>query len=307
MATITSPRTQSPASSTPRIKSPSIAETPTSSTRGSFDLPLRSSTAAGGPPPQRKGNRTALRDYYNLKSKPQSQLPPGHLSRTASITSTTSDLSTAPSTITLIENGSTTSTLTAQLDDADFDVQTYINDLLATSSLKEILKVEATLVSEIRNLDGERKALVYDNYSKLIKAVGTIGEMQRTMNQSASGLSEVGKLEGKMEGLREVVRVIGQQASDEKKNAAEEGRRARKAAKEQQKKRELVRWILDAPNRLRDMLDNGQLDEARKDCELVQKYLDRWKGVGGVEEVRQACTNIMATAEQEHKQSNGES
>lgn len=162
-------------------------------------------------------------------------------------------------------------------------------------------------MSEIRNLDGERKALVYDNYSKLIKAVGTIGEMQRTMNQSASGLSEVGKLEGKMEGLREVVRVIGQQASDEKKNAAEEGRRARKAAKEQQKKKELVRWILDAPNRLRDMLDKGQLDEARKDCELVQKYLDRWKGVRGVEEVRQACTNIMAAAEPEHKQSNGDS
>jgi vacuolar protein sorting-associated protein 51 len=40
--------------------------------------------------------------------------------------------------------------------------------------LESVLKVEGALVNEIRGLDGERKALVYDNYSKLITATDTI-------------------------------------------------------------------------------------------------------------------------------------
>ncbi|RMD41558.1 hypothetical protein DV735_g3566, partial [Chaetothyriales sp. CBS 134920] len=60
--------------------------------------------------------------------------------------------------------------LLAKLDDPSFEADEFVSSLLASGSLQEILRTEAVLVSEVRNLDGECKALVYDNYSKLIKA-----------------------------------------------------------------------------------------------------------------------------------------
>jgi vacuolar protein sorting-associated protein 51 len=171
MATITSPRTESPAGNL-RVTSPSVASPTHSSTNtpssSSIDLPRTDAPPATA---QRR-NRAALRDYYNLKSKPSPQPASGSLSRTASIASTTSD-STVTSHLTAqaAENG--TSPLLAQLDDPSFQPAPFITKLLATASLRDILRTESALVSEVRNLDGERKALVYDNYSKLIKAVGT--------------------------------------------------------------------------------------------------------------------------------------
>ena len=295
MATITSPRAQSPA---PRITSPSIAETPTSSTRGSFELASRTQT---GPVPAgaRRGNRAALRDYYNLKAKAQGP-GQGQLSRTTSITSTTSDLSTAQSAATLTDDTSTTSALTAPLDNEQFDSQAYLSDLLQSSSLKDILRVEATLVSEIRNLSGETKGLVYDNYSKLITAVGTIGEMQRSMNNTpGGGLSEVGELEGKMGELRTLVRTIATSGNEDQKQAAVENRRVRRAAKDQERKKELVKWVLDAPTRLQRMISEDRETDAEKEWNLIRTYLDEWNGVKGVIEVRKACEDIMAVSEVE--------
>lgn len=300
MATITSPRGESPASITPRIKSPSVADTPTSSVRGSFEVPRNTSTPSGSAPPQRRGNRAALRDYYNLKSKgPQ----PGNLSRTASITSTTSEFSTAASVSTLTEhNNSATSALTAQLDNQDFDPQAYISDLLSTSSLRDILRVEATLVSEIRNLDGERKALVYDNYSKLIKAVGTIGEMQRSMNAAGGGLSEVGELDGRMDRLRKMTTSLASPEQGDTQ-ARRDRRKCRHEVAQQKTNAELVKRVLAAPNTLQSLLDEEEDAEAEKEWEYVKAYLEAWKDVKGVTEVRTRCESIMSTSldEEEHE------
>lgn len=178
-----------------------------------------------------------------------------------------------------------------QLDNTEFDAQAYINDLLAKSSLKDILKVEATLVSEIRNLDGERKALVYDNYSKLIKAVGTIGEMQRGMNDDATGgLKDVKDLESKIGGLRGSV---GEIASQREGRASEEARRRRREAKEGVRKRQVVRWVLEAPDRFERLLGEGKRKEAGKEWDVVSSYLEKWTGVRGVEDVKKRCEEVM--------------
>lgn len=298
MATITSPRTHSPANN---VRSPSIAET--SSTRGSFELNqnTRSSLSTGPsaqqPPTARRGNRAALREFYNLKNKPSTPTP-GHLSRTASITSTSSNITSATLTD-LDASNNKTSALTAPLDIESFDAESYISNLLATSSLRDILKVEATLVSEIRNLDGDRKALVYDNYSKLISAVGTIGAMQRSMNEQGGGLSEVGELEGKIEKLRSMVRDITNVKNEEEMRAEAEVRRQRREEKERQEKRDLVKWVLAAPARLRRMIEEDKDEEADKEWEIVKTYLDAWEGVKGVDRVRKACEDVMQQSDVE--------
>ncbi|KAG9790911.1 hypothetical protein KCU88_g1151, partial [Aureobasidium melanogenum] len=342
MATITSPRSESPAVGVPRIITSPLSPSPSgpngngtgngtpissSSMRPSFDVP-RTSTSSPAPSLQQSStstststahrrNRAALRDYYNLKGGGRDQHHENlNISRTASIASNASD-STITSTTVPIETSSTsTTTLTAQLDDPAFDAEKYVSELLKTAGLRDILKIESTLVSEIRNLDGERKALVYDNYSKLIKAVGTIAEMQKGMHKRDNsgvvtattilqkgdqdqdvGLDGVKKLAEKLDRLLTVVRDLVPAAAEgtEQKTKQKEMIEARKKTRQKQ----TVKWALDAPERLQALLDQGRRDDAGKEYESVIGLLEHWKGVAGVDELRARCDKVMREAEKD--------
>lgn len=52
-----------------------------------------------------------------------------------------------------------------------------VRDLLQKNALKDLLHYENELVAEIRTLDSEQKALVYNNYSKLTAASTTLGRI----------------------------------------------------------------------------------------------------------------------------------
>lgn len=152
MSIIASPRHSS------SIRSPS-------STRTSLEVPSRSnslrSTSKTRPP--RARDRTALRDYYNLKSPvtptsdPSSTLPGGGAAPpTPGFEAVKEEVE------------------ASELDKAGFDAEAYVKEVLGKEGLEGVLKVEAGLVAQVKGLDGERKALVYDNYSKLIAATETI-------------------------------------------------------------------------------------------------------------------------------------
>src|SRR5436305_8522197 len=64
---------------------------------------------------------------------------------------------------------------------------------------------------------------------------------------------------------------------------------------EEQKKVELhrkqvltVRWVLDAPHRIRTLIRQGKRKEAEEDWAEIVALLNKWTGVKGVEEVRKA-------------------
>ncbi|RJE17360.1 hypothetical protein PHISCL_10303, partial [Aspergillus sclerotialis] len=177
MSTLSSPR---PSINSSRAHSPASSRRPSLDTLntnvpGGLSTSSTPTTRAVSPSlhPSTRRNRAALRDYYNLK-------PSDAATRSRSVPRTTDagDIS-GPSTIT---EGT-------ELDNPDFDPQKYVDHLLATSSLSTVLKAENTLVGDIRTLDGERKALVYDNYSKLIRAVETIGKMRRSMDDRGAPLT----------------------------------------------------------------------------------------------------------------------
>lgn len=62
----------------------------------------------------------------------------------------------------------------SELDDPNFNAEEYVTKVMADSGLEELLKLYTQVVGEVRALDAEKKALVYDNYSKLIAATETI-------------------------------------------------------------------------------------------------------------------------------------
>jgi hypothetical protein len=111
------------------------------------------SSLRGGAPPRR--NRAALREFYNIKGTAAGEVSEQQLSSDQQHHSPL-----------------------AALDARDFDAGAYVRNLLEKEGLDGVLKVENELVGEIRGLDGERKALVYDNYSKLIAATDTIRKVR---------------------------------------------------------------------------------------------------------------------------------
>lgn len=353
MATITSPRSESPAANavaritSPQIPhSPSIGGTPTSSVRPSIEIPVRASSSSpslqqqqnatptsgpAGTQTQQRRNRAALRDYYNLKAKAQAPSAAGgagggahSMSRTASIASNASDST--------HQNAADTSssTLPAQLDDPTFDAEAHVSELLKTASLRDILRTESVLVSEIRTLDGERKALVYDNYSKLIKAVGTIAEMQKGMHKRdgggdygqhqarfgaaaalgrnagpSPGLDGVERLGEKLDGLVSVVKELAPAppakieggAKDVTHNSQPRNNRELAAQKE------TVKWALDALSRLQGLVARQEHDEAWREHDTVLEVLAHWKGVRGVDELREKLASFMVNVRRQRRPS----
>ncbi|KZT22051.1 hypothetical protein NEOLEDRAFT_1138609 [Neolentinus lepideus HHB14362 ss-1] len=64
------------------------------------------------------------------------------------------------------------------LDSTAFDAKAYYDQLITTASLPTLLRRENELTSEIRQLDGERQALVYNHHHELIAASDTIAVMK---------------------------------------------------------------------------------------------------------------------------------
>ena len=206
----------------------------------------------------RRRNRTALRDYYGLKS------------------AEAADAQGTP------QLSSFESERESELDKPDFDPTTYVSGLLSKESIDGVLRVEAGLVCEIRNLDGEKKALVYDNYSKLIAATDTIKNMRERMDPLTPTTST----------LTPAIGHIAESAaslSNELRESHAASAPQLEAQKRQREQKATVQWILNAPGRLQELLENDRRDEAEKQWEEVERLLSKWNGVRGVSEVREAC------------------
>lgn len=262
MSTIATPR--DPPRRTP---SSSNLYTPTTSARPSLDINPPSTSLPSSPnlsiptnqPPKR--SRAALREYYNLRTT------------VPSITTTTTSSPPSPP---------PASTPASILDSPSFSPTQYLTSLLESSSLSSLLQTYTRLLSEIRALDAEKKALVYDNYSKLITATETIRKMRTTMdplNPMAGTIDlVVGRVYDMARGLREEMR---------EHCGGEQGRQQGGGGMADRKKRtkELVREVYRGMERMRGFVQQGDRPQAEKEWELPRRLLVKWQemGVGGKE------------------------
>ncbi|SPO04296.1 uncharacterized protein DNG_06979 [Cephalotrichum gorgonifer] len=244
MSTIASPRDRRPPSNLP---------SPSPSARPSTDSvpPVLSPQAPLSPPPKRK-NRAALREYYNLRrAAPQDDAAAAEDARSE----------VPPS----------------ELDAHDFDADAWVERKLDESGLEELLRVYTRVLGEIRALDAEKKALVYDNYSKLISATETIRKMRANMDPLdpvASALDpKIAQIYSQAEKIRDDLR-----ESVPRTDETEERRRTR----------ELAREVLAMPDKLRALVSEGRAEEAAAAWEMPRRLLVIWdeRGLGGADVAR---------------------
>ncbi|KAM7187431.1 Vps51/Vps67 domain containing protein [Rhypophila sp. PSN 637] len=301
MSTIASPR-DSPAPPNRRMNSSQALTTPTSSTRPSLEL---SHSASGSPNPNnttsnpatatnKRANRAALREYYNLQKAAAANNAAGTAPPSFDISS---DVRPDPSSY----------MPPSELDALSFNAAEYISKTLSSSSLEELLRTYARVLGEIRALDAEKKALVYDNYSKLISATETIRKMRDTMdplNPMASTLDVVvAKIYEEASGIREELR--RNLSSPEEVEERPEGEAERRA-----QTRALAVEVLKVPDRLRLLMKEGKDEEARRQWEMPRRLLERWKekGLGGddVEElIREGDSIVGSPRTSEEESSDG--
>ncbi|KAJ8612794.1 hypothetical protein MRB53_037265 [Persea americana] len=248
------------------IASPRPSVTISSSRRDSIstDATNRSTSVTRGPQAVQTGsvrrNRNALRDYYGLKESAQ----------TSQVEHSTQAEPEEES----------------ELDREGFDAEKYVKDLLAKESLESILRTEASLVTDTRNLDGEKKALVYDNYSKLIAATETIRKMRTNMDPLAPTTAE---LTPAISHIAETATSLAQRLREQHGNAVAQ---ERKQAEEAAKKR-TVSWVLDAPTRLKTLVKDGRQAEADEEYKQVLQLLNKWQGVPDTDRVRKECEQAL--------------
>jgi hypothetical protein len=68
------------------------------------------------------------------------------------------------------------------------------------------------------------------------------------------------------------------------------------------RQQDTVRWVLNTPRRLQDMVDKDQDEKAEREWEEVSRILDKWKGVAGVQELREQCEAIMQEEEEDESE-----
>ena len=261
MSTIASPRDPS-VNGGRRIP---VITTPTSSSRTSLENPRSadpSPNRAATAQPRR--NRAALREYYNLKNVPEEQLGDG-----------TSEVSSIHDFSEVQES---------EMDRADFDAPSYIKHILETQSLGELLQTYNGVLTDIRALDAERKALVYDNYSKLITATETIRKMREKMdplNPVATTLDPaIASIYARADAIKDELR---ESMPEARRREMEMGEEERKEMQRKKRRRDVVLRVLETPEKVRGLMKDGREDEAKKLWETTLALLERWKerGVGG--------------------------
>lgn len=264
----------------PNRRSVPHINTPTGSARPSIDsprlqAPQRSTSASPNRalPPRR--NRAALREYYNLKNN------------TSGSTEGNGNQEDDASSQFSVNDHSLSDVIESELDSSQFRADHFVAKVLKEQSLGEVLKTYNSILQEIRGLDAEKKALVYDNYSKLIKATETIGRMRENMGKGNSG-AMAGTLDP---AIADIYRRAAAIKSDlrsslslEHQQEAELSEEERTKLGKRRKAQEQVRTVLEAPERLRNMVvKEGRIEEARREWATMRKVLETWKeqGKGG--------------------------
>ncbi|KAI9266482.1 exocyst complex component Sec5-domain-containing protein [Phascolomyces articulosus] len=168
------------------------------------------------------------------------------------------------------------------IDGDTFEPNKYFARLLKEKSLNGLVKRDNELVTEIREIDGDMKTLVYENYSKFISATDTIRKMKSNVESMES---EMANLNGNMNGISqqctEIIDALGPNRDKIRRLTNVHNLLKR------------LQFIFDLPNRLNRCLSTGQYAQAVKYYSRATRLLNHYQHLSAFKGIERDCDTIM--------------
>lgn len=241
-----------------------------------------SSPSGGGGRSKRRLNNDLLRNYYGLDSG--SVTPNSIASGTMGIESAVL--------------GSSTTNDPLDTDSTSFQVDLAFKKIMQQRSLSQLLKEESDLLTEIRELDGERQSLVYNHHHELVSASETMKNMKEqadallpSMNAMQSSLQSISSTSESLVLPNQITQSL--RINNNENQSSKESQILAKAQP-----------VIELPQRLRDavLLGKGQegLTKAQGLWGSLESVLANWDeaGVKGAKEIMNECRQVLRQAQQ---------
>ncbi|KAI8997615.1 Vps51/Vps67-domain-containing protein [Pilobolus umbonatus] len=168
------------------------------------------------------------------------------------------------------------------LDGDTFNASKYFAYLLKEKSLQSLVTRDNNLVAEIKEIDGDMKTLVYENYSKFISANDTIRKMK----------SNVEDMESEMNRLNENIQSISSQSQYINDELDPDRTKIQQLSVIHNSLKKL-QFLFELPNRLQRCLVKGRNSQAVKYYTKAGKLLKRYQHMPAFKGIESDCTHIM--------------
>lgn len=73
--------------------------------------------------------------------------------------------------------------------------------------------------------------------------------------------------------------------------------KAAQSLEKRKNERQTVRWALDTPKRLRELISEDKSEEAAEEWTEVKALLEKWEGAEGVSALKKECEDVIKSAE----------
>lgn len=240
-------------------RNPSLTPTP--------NLPtFNKISTTGDPSLAKKRTRNLLRDYYGLSNQVQSQ------------------------------SQSPTPNQTEEMNDMDstsFNHQLWFQKLTHESSLDLILLNANKIISEIRELDGERQSLVYNHHHELVDASVTIGKMKTSAETLDSTLDS---LQNSFSSISEITTSISNSFSTKTpSSSSSKPKENSNLTKDEEELSNLILPLLSLPIILKSLTNQGQKtlsDQLWGEWEIILRSFEEI-GIENIKKIGNECREIL--------------
>ena len=161
------------------------------------------------------------------------------------------------------------------IDAGGFAPERYVESLLQTKSMEELLRCDDKMVKEVKSLDSDMRELVYENYNKFIAATDTIRKMR----------GDVASMEQEMEKLTATMDQVGASSGALNTSLASKRDDVDKLVGVRRLLQKLE-FLFELPAKLGAAIDEGRYGAAVADFTQVSGILRRYSHVSSFEAIR---------------------
>ncbi|KAJ2838300.1 hypothetical protein FBU31_000956 [Coemansia sp. 'formosensis'] len=172
------------------------------------------------------------------------------------------------------------------IDTQAFDARKYLKKALLEQGVSELLSTDIQLVAQMRQIDGDMKTMVYENYSKFISATETIGKMK----------ADADFMDAEMERLSRRVNDISLRTDSVNAHFAKR-RTAIARLNEEHRTLKRLQFLFDLPDELNRYISKAQFVEAARVWARTLPLLKHYRQLGVFVDVEKDGKEIMASVE----------